>query len=674
MNHKPSEHLCLQVLATFLLLLAITACKPAAEPTEAPTLPPEPTPTAVLTFELPDGTPISWWDGSTIVYIPGGEFVMGDREATEGDNIPAHTVTVDGFWIHQAEVTNRMYAQCVAAGVCQPPTPDPTYPNHYPQAEYANHPVASVTWQGAVDYCTWIGGRLLSEAEWEWAARGETGAPYPWGEQEPNCSRLNVLGCTPLGITTQAGSYPLGLSPFNAADMAGNVFEWVNDWYGEDYYAASSAENPTGPESGEFRVVRSSSFRSKVESAPATLRFYQDPKSGRADLGFRCILSGEAVGNPPPPVCTTLSYKPIPKKPPSIPQQAGESPAFSLDLYCRVRANGNPYGTAAIEFETGTDVANIEITSPQGSLDCTPDANDPLLLACIGSALQPGKTVTVRACPQALPLAPQTCPCKIEGLACSQEGNHIRVNWHATPQVCSDKILLQLQCDGVNKSSVVLPGIQTELVVDGCPQPYDNQKVSVSCIDPDGNLGEPVSCELANVPTPTCPLFYKFNPATNQCEYRPSGLVQCNPPDVVVPGYGCLPAPQSGDCPVGYYEASYNNQPVCVPVGGPKCQGPNCMAACPRGLVFNESLFCCEYPPDMSPVCAAGYVFDPDHSTCVSASVSPTACTAISAVVPDCKPKQPDQPGPTGCWVGMAAPICVVPCPVGVPNNGPCTP
>jgi hypothetical protein len=155
-------------------------------------------------------------------------------------------------------------------------------------------------------------------------------------------------------------------------------------------------------------------------------------------------------------------------------------------------------------------------------------------------------------------------------------------------------------------------------------------------------------------------------------------LVQCSAPNIVVPGYGCLPAPQSGDCPVGSYEASYKNQPVCIPAGGPQCQGNICPATCPKGLVFNDAGLCCGYPPDMPPVCPAGYVFDPSLSACVPASVAPIECTSVSAMVPDCKPEQHGgQPGPTGCLVPqppMGALSCVVPCPVGLPNSGSCTP
>jgi hypothetical protein len=362
-----------------------------------------------------------------------------------------------------------------------------------------------------------------------------------------------------------------------------------------------------------------------------------------------------------------------------------------LEPYCRLRDNTYQYGTAVIQFEAGTDVSDLEISSPQGSLNCTPDANDPLRFTCVGSALQPGKAVTIEVCntPHLRISLSSACPSKIEGLLCTQEGTRIRAKWDQAPQDCCDKILVRLQCDGVDKMSLVLPGSQTEIVIDGCPQPYTTEKVCLSCIDQNGNPGEPACSELPNAPTaiplptatpilgPVCPDFYEFNPDTNLCEYRPTGLGRCDSPHVAVPGYGCLPAPRSGNCPVGYFEASYNNQPICVPVGGPRCQGTTCPARCPVGLVLDEARLCCEYPPDVPPVCPAGYVFDSARAACVLGSSVPTGCTSITVMVPECKPEQPGQSGPTGCLIPqppMGALSCVAPCPVGVTNYGPCTP
>ena len=176
----------------------------------------------VVLFEPEAGTMTKWWDGSTIVWIPAGEFAMGQDEPEENNHSPAHTVGVDGFWIQQTEVTNRMYAQCVASGVCQPPNLTGFEVDHYNNPDFTNHPVANVEWEDARTYCDWIGGALPNEAQWEWAARGETGALYPWGEAEPNCSRLNYQDCATPTFTMPVNSYPLGMSPFHLADMAGN--------------------------------------------------------------------------------------------------------------------------------------------------------------------------------------------------------------------------------------------------------------------------------------------------------------------------------------------------------------------------------------------------------------------------------------------------------------------
>ena len=491
-------------------LMTISACNLVTEvPTQLLTQNPVPTPNVVAAFELPGGTPLGWWDGSTLVYVHGGEFVMGDPKAVEGDNIPAHTVRVDGFWIHRIEVTNRMYAQCVAVGVCQPPTPDPNNANHYPNADYADHPVASVTWQQAVDYCTWIDGRLPSEAKWEWAARGATGDFYPWGMQDPNCSRLNFLGCTLLGTTLRAGSFPLGMRRSNVADMAGNISEWVNDWYGQEYYASSPTDNPPGPADGEFRVFRSSSFRSQAGDLPVTLRFHRDPKVGQADLGFRCIVSGEALANQPPPACTALSFVPVPRPLPQTSVNASNPPSFSLDPYCNLLADGTKYGTAMLKFDPDTDIYNLAVTSPQGTLDCLPDVNHPQTLNCSGSALQPGKPVTVKACPSPL----QTAGTCIGDMSASRQGNLIDVKWN-TPQGCCNKVQMGLSCNGADTYVITLPGTQTEFSIDGCPQPYNSQKVCLTCLDQNNRPGEPACIETAVQPTPTaapilptCPVF-----------------------------------------------------------------------------------------------------------------------------------------------------------------------
>jgi eukaryotic-like serine/threonine-protein kinase len=234
-------------------------------------------------------------DGMTLVYVPAGEFQMGSpaSDGTAGaDEKPIHTVYLDAYWIDQTEVTNAMYAKCVAARVCNPPrnTSTSTRSDYYGSSEFANYPVVYVYWPDAQAYCAWAGRKLPSEAEWEKAARGTDGRIYPWGDEPPNSDLLNYHWN--LGDTTQVGSYPAGASPYGALDMAGNVWEWVYDWYGKDYYTASPHDNPGGPLSGNHHVIRGGSWSSIAWNLRSAMRYWIDPK-GRTyvDYGFRCALN-----------------------------------------------------------------------------------------------------------------------------------------------------------------------------------------------------------------------------------------------------------------------------------------------------------------------------------------------------------------------------------------------
>ena len=227
-------------------------------------------------------------DGMVMVYVPAGEFLMGSTDAdaeADSDEKPPHKVFLDAFWIDRTEVRKDQYQKCVAAGECAAASCSGT--------GQGDHPEVCVTWQDATNYCTWAGRRLSTEAEWEKAARGTDGRKYPWGNEVPDCNRLNYWGrdggC--VGATTAVGSYQSGASPYGALDMAGNVWEWVADRYDEKYHASELAQNPTGPESGQLRVLRGGSWNSSQGSVRAAGRDYAAPVLGSGILGFRCARS-----------------------------------------------------------------------------------------------------------------------------------------------------------------------------------------------------------------------------------------------------------------------------------------------------------------------------------------------------------------------------------------------
>ena len=227
-------------------------------------------------------------DGATMMYVPAGTFSMGSDDGND-DEQPIHDVTIDGFWIDKTEVTNGQYQLCVAEGSCEKPG-DVGF-----DFKGDKQPVVGVSWHDADAYCSWAGGSLPTEAEWEYTARGLDGNTYPWGDDQPTCDLLNYNdgdnNC--IGKTTAVASYsPQGDSWVGASDMAGNVWEWVNDWYGDNYYDNSPASNPTGPSSGESKVLRGGSWDDYAFYTRSSDRNDSTP-SYRDDLvGFRCAALG----------------------------------------------------------------------------------------------------------------------------------------------------------------------------------------------------------------------------------------------------------------------------------------------------------------------------------------------------------------------------------------------
>jgi formylglycine-generating enzyme required for sulfatase activity len=228
---------------------------------------------------------------SRMVPIDAGEFMMGLASYDEVEK-PEHKVRLSAYSIDAFEVSNSQYQRCVLSGACE----ESAYADD-PLLGLPSMPVVGVRWADAEKYCRFVGKQLPSEAEWERAARGTDGRLFPWGN-EPDCKRGNFgmvgesdfgcLGKNP-GRIVASGSYPDGRSPVGAYDMAGNVQEWVADWFLPDYYKTSEPQDPRGPSTGEYRVVRGGSFGSLSSFIETTDRKVMLPESYGAAVGFRCV-------------------------------------------------------------------------------------------------------------------------------------------------------------------------------------------------------------------------------------------------------------------------------------------------------------------------------------------------------------------------------------------------
>ena len=279
-----------------------------------------PTTAAIESRPTPQTIKVRVWeaDDTEMVFVPAGEFVMGSEELGD-DERPAHRVYLDDFWIDRYEVTNERFARFVAETSYQTDAErrgrgwvwmgseweevegadwrHPGGPNSSIE-DKMDHPVVLVSWNDADVYCRWVGKRLPSEAQWEKAARGADGQRYAWGD-EFDSAKANSKGWRMengewKGGTTPVGSFsPQGDSPYGASDMAGNVWEWVADWYGSDYYSTTTdgknvAHNPPGPPTGTDKVLRGGSWAFDEVYARTPFRYNVKPDYTYDFAGFRC--------------------------------------------------------------------------------------------------------------------------------------------------------------------------------------------------------------------------------------------------------------------------------------------------------------------------------------------------------------------------------------------------
>jgi formylglycine-generating enzyme required for sulfatase activity len=273
---------------------------PAAAPATAAGSTPDPPPAASTRPPVapdPGGAWLNARDGLAYLFVPPAAAyergcVDGDDDCY-GDERPRQRVTLShGFWLGRTEVTVEAYGRFTAAESREMPEA----PELNAGWSDRSWPMVHVTWANAVDYCAWAGGRLPGEAEWEWAARGgRAGGRYPWGDEEPACRPGAANGARFQDPPACDGSAPgpvaaYGANGFGLFDVAGNVWEWTADWYAPDAHAMAIVTDPTGPGSGDHRVLRGGSTNSKAVGLRASMRNHLHPNARSVYLGFRCAI------------------------------------------------------------------------------------------------------------------------------------------------------------------------------------------------------------------------------------------------------------------------------------------------------------------------------------------------------------------------------------------------
>ena len=391
------------LFVALILVVLLAACAPRGIPATGASLTPEaatlsvpdsPEAAGVLDSVLPGppamrlGSAYRYFDGSLLDAVP------NDGPVTLGGGLDEslRQVTVSDFWIYSTEVSNQMYAWCVALGKCSPPDrgDNPGYGN----VQFANYPVVGVNWQQAADYCGFAHGQLPTEAQWEkaaaWDASLKEQRAYPWGTDNPSCDLLNFKYC--IGRAVPVLQFGQGRSAYGVFNMEGNVAEWAADWYQPGY--AAGGQDPQGPTHGTLRSIRGSAYDSDAMFAAPWRRFSASPTAHRPTLGFRCVVKDPAYFAP---FCVMpVSYGIDPTG-----ANAGNpcpDPTIRHEQTCGVDSKVHNFITVENSGSTVVQVTGLE--------SCTPGVNDTGKRHDCGA----GVTVNVTASCQAAVPGSVSCP------------------------------------------------------------------------------------------------------------------------------------------------------------------------------------------------------------------------------------------------------------------------
>ena len=489
---------------------ATSAPVTSAPSTQAPSAPPASTATtAPLDLAGPPmqvGSTYLYFDGSLLVAVPGGTFLMGHG----GSDNPEHTVTLGDFWIYTTKVTNRQFQQCVAVGKCT--TPDLNDDQTYSDPLHQSDPVVGVNWAQSAAYCDYAHGTLPTEAQWEKTARGPNGNLYPWGNNAPADDLLNYFNH--VGHTTNVIDYLKGRSYYDALDMEGNTYEWVYDWYDPLYYKSGPAQDPLGPDAGlgGNRSVRSAGYKSSGDQVSSSTRFYKLPTDHARDLGFRCVVKDPTFFAP---LCKITSIVG-----PGLGGNPGSASGAPTPQTLNISVGYSGCGTNSIAVVSFNDTLN-----PDPNLNMT----NPVPPVCVSVA--PGSHVAQWTCTGAANVnmssscvypAPLTASCpahyNLTGGVCVWDGSG------TAGQQCPAGTTY----DPLGKCCTSIPG--TALNFPACPAGTFFQDMgggnyqclpsanACSVAPASASVGDPVSIQgQCGSTIPTCPARSTWNPKLNCC-------------------------------------------------------------------------------------------------------------------------------------------------------------